>query len=80
MTTRECIIKRINQLCYERHLSINALANQAGVSPSTIKNITNGLSRNPGVVTIKIICDGLNISLFDFFNTEDFKSLEQEII
>lgn len=79
MTTHECVAKRIIDLCYERNLAFNALAYQSGMPPSTIKNILNGASRNPGIVTIKMICDGLGISLVEFFDTEDFRNLEQEI-
>ena len=46
---------------------------------STLKNIINGGSQNAGIVTIKKLCDGLEISLYDFFDTETFKTLEQEI-
>ena len=60
-------------------MSINGLARSAGLPPTTVKNILNGASRNPGIVTIKIICDGLGITLIDFFDTESFKNLEQEI-
>ena len=79
MTTRECVAKRIIELCQERHLAINALARSAGMPPTTVKNILNGASQNPGIVTIKMLCDGLDISLIEFFDTEDFRSLEQEI-
>ena len=79
MTTRECVAKRIIELCQERHLAINALARSAGMTPTTVKNILNGASQNPGIVTIKMLCDGLDISLIEFFDTEDFRSLEQEI-
>ena len=79
MMMRECVVKRIIQFCQERNMSINALARSAGVAPSTVKNILNGASKNPGVVTIKILCDGFGISLIEFFDTDDFRSLEQEI-
>lgn len=75
----EFVVKRIYQLCKERGITPNALSYLAGVSQSTIKSILNGESKNPGIVTIKKICDGLEISLIDFFNTEDYKKLEQEI-
>lgn len=78
MTTRECISKRIRNLCHEHHLSINALANLAGMPPSSVKNIIYGVSKNPGILTIKMICDGLNITLTDFFDSDDFRSLEPE--
>ena len=79
MTMRECVAKRIIQLCQERNMAINALARSAGVAPSTVKNSLNGASKNPGVVTIKILCDGLGISLIEFFDTDEFRDLEQEI-
>ena len=52
MTTIECVANRIIQLCEERNLAITALAHNAGIPPSTVKNILNGASRNPGIVTI----------------------------
>ena len=79
MTTRECVAKRILDLCDERRLAINALARSAGMPPTTLKNILNGASQNPGIVTIKMICDGLGITLIEFFDTQDFRELEQEI-
>lgn len=75
----EATVSRIKELCLERNMTFNALANNAGISPSTLKNILNGKSINPGIKTIKIICDGLNISIQEFFDSSDFKSLEQEI-
>ena len=47
--------------------------------PTTVKNILNGASRNPGIVTIKMICDGFGISLVEFFDTKEFRELEQEL-
>ena len=63
----------------EKKMSIHKLAMESGVAPSSIKNILYGKSQNPGVVTIKMLCDGFGISVVDFFDTETFKSLEQEI-
>ena len=79
MTTRICVANRIIELCQERNMAIHALARSAGIPPSTVKNILNGASRNPGVVTIKMICDGLGISLTEFFDTDAFRELDQEI-
>ena len=79
MTTRECVIKRILDLCDEHRLSVNALARSAGIPPTTVKNILYGASKNPGIVTIKMLCDGLGITLVEFFDTDDFRTLEQEI-
>ena len=55
------------------------MARYAAVPPSTLKNIVNGGSKNPGIVTLKLICDGFGITLEEFFATEAFRSLEQEI-
>lgn len=79
MNTKEAIAKRILDLCNERGLAVNALANICGISPSTIYSILNEKSQNPGAVTIKIICDGLEISLRDLFDCDIFDNLEQEI-
>ena len=79
MDTRKAVANRLLELCEEKRLSVNALARISAVAPSTLKNIINGGSKNAGVVTLKKLCDGLEISLYDFFNTETFKTLEQEI-
>lgn len=75
----EFVVNRIYELCRERGITPNALSYLAGISQSTIKSILNGESKNPGVVTLKKICDGLDITIVDFFNTEEFYKLEQEI-
>ncbi len=75
----DLVVKRIYELCKEREITPNALSYMAGVSQSTIKSILNGESKNPGIVTIKKLCDGLDISIVDFFDTDDFKKLEQEL-
>ena len=75
----DLVVKRIYELCKERGITPNALSYMSGISKSTIKSILNGESKNPGIVTIKKICDGFEISLIDFFNTEEFLNLEQEI-
>ena len=79
MDTRKAVANRLLELCEEKNLSVNALAINSAVPPSTLKNIINGGSQNAGIVTIKKLCGGLEISLFDFFNTETLKTLEQEI-
>lgn len=79
MNTQQAVAERILELCREYNLSVNGLATVSAVPPSTLKNIIGGVSRNPGIVTIKKLCDGLEISLIDFFNTRTFAELEQEI-
>ena len=80
MNTKEAIAKRILELCGERNLAINALANVSGVSPSTVYSMLNEKSQNPGVVSIKKLCDGLEITLRQFFDSPVFDNLEQEIV
>jgi transcriptional regulator with XRE-family HTH domain len=79
MNTKEAVAERIIELCHQKQVAINAIANTAGISPSTIYSILNTKSKSPEIVTIKKICDGLEISLSDFFNTDIFRNLEQEI-
>ncbi len=80
MDTRKAIANRLLSLCEEKNLSVNTLARVSAVPPSTLKNIINGGSKNTGIVTLKKLCDGLEISHYDFFNTDTFKTLEQEIV
>lgn len=75
----DLVVERIYELCKEKNITPNALSYMSGVSQSTVKSILNGESKNPGVVTIKKLCDGLEISITDFFSTEQFRNLEQEI-
>ena len=70
---------RILELLEEHRMSIHKLAMESAVAPSSIKNILYGKSKNPGIVTLKMLCDGFGITIVDFFNTESFKNLEQEI-
>lgn len=79
MNTQQATASRIRQLCRERGLTPNGLSNLAAVPQATIKSILNGESQNPGVVTIKKLCDGLEITLGEFFSTPEFDALEQEI-
>lgn len=70
---------RILQLCKERNITISKLATISAVSPSSIKSIFYGKSMNPKILTIKKLCDGLDITLGEFFSTPEFDELEQEI-
>lgn len=75
----EAVRNRILRLCGERNISINRLATLSALPPSSIKNILYGKSQNPKLATIKMICDGLEITLGEFFSTPEFDTLEQEI-
>ena len=70
---------RTKELCRERNIAVNALANISGVSPSTIYSMLNQKSQNPGVVSIKKLCDGLEITVRQFFDSPLFDETEQEI-
>lgn len=79
MRTKEAVAKRILDLCAQRGMAVNALAAESGVSPSTVYSMLNEKSQNPGVVSIKKLCDGFNISIREFFDCDLFDDLEQEI-
>lgn len=79
MDTVSAIRDRILHLCAERNITINKLATLSALSPSSVKNILYGRSQDPKILTIKKMCDGLDISLIDFFNSPEFESLEPEI-
>ncbi len=79
MNTRKAVSNRLIELCNKKGIAVNALARISAVPPSTLKNIINGGSENPGIVNIKKLCDGLEITLGEFFSTKEFDELEQEI-
>ena len=79
MKTRETVVYRIRQLCQEQGLTPNGISIIAGVPQATVKSILNGESKNPGIVTIKKLCDGFGVTLGAFFSTAEFDALEQEI-
>lgn len=79
MGTYDTVKRRILDLCDEKKLTIHRLSVESAVAPSSIKNILYGKSRNPGIVTIKMLCDGFGITLTEFFNTPEFQNLDQEI-
>lgn len=76
MKTTEAITKRILDLCDQKGITPNKLGTISGIEPSTITSIFYGKSKNPGIITIKSICDGLDISLYDFFDDEMFKNIQ----
>lgn len=79
MNTKEAVAKRILELCDERRITANEMAGIAGIPPSTVYSMLGSKSQNPGIVTIKQLCDGLEIELPDFFEAPYFRGLEQEI-
>lgn len=79
MDVKDVVVKRFNELCRERNMRINELANISGVTPSTAYSMMDKSRRDVSIRTIKKFCDGLEITLGEFFSTEDFDNLEQEI-
>ena len=79
MTVGEAVRQRIIQLCQERDISINKLSSISGVTQSTVNNIAGGRNNSATVSTIKKLCDGLGITIDEFFHSDLFAGLEQEI-
>jgi transcriptional regulator with XRE-family HTH domain len=79
MTVGEAVRQRIIQLCQERDISINKLSSISGVTQSTVNNIVSGRNNSATVSTIKKLCDGLGITIAEFFHSDLFAGLEQEI-
>ena len=80
MTIGEACKIRIEELCDERRITVNKLAIISGITQSTLNNIISGRNKSTTVSTIKKLCDGLEISITDFFSDDLFSNLEQEII
>lgn len=79
MNVGEAVKERIIQLCREHKISANRLATMSGVTQSTVNNIISGRNNSTTISTIKKLCDGLGITIQDFFDSELFRNLEQEI-
>ena len=79
MTINKAVIYRILELCRERDITLNRLATISGITQSTLNNIVSGRNNSTTVSTIQKICDGLEITIFEFFSAPLFKNLEQEI-
>ena len=79
MSVKDAVADRVRELCRERGIRPNELANTAGVTPSTVYSLLDERRRDVSVLTVKKLCDGLGISLGEFFSTVEFDTLEQEI-
>ena len=79
MSVKDAVVQRFQQLCKERNIRANELANISGVTASTVYSMLDDSRRDVSIVTIKKLCDGLNISLGTFFSTPEFENVEQEI-
>lgn len=79
MSVKDIVAKRFQELCDERNIRINELANLSGVTPSTAYSMMDKNRRDISIITIKKFCDGLDITLGEFSSTPEFDNLEQEI-
>ena len=79
MNVKDAVAERFQELCNERNIKINELANLSGVTPSTAYSMMDKSRRDVSIITIKKFCDGLEITLGEFFSTPEFNKLEQEI-
>ncbi len=79
MSVKDAIVKRFEEILISRNMSLNTLANISGVTPSTVYSMFDISRRDLSVITVKKLCDGLDMTLGDFFSSEIFDNLEQEI-
>lgn len=79
MDTQEAVAFWINELCQQKGFTPNGIAIHSAVPQGTLKSILNGESKNPGITSVKKLCDGFGITLGEFFSTPEFDNLEQEI-
>ncbi|MBR0327910.1 MAG: helix-turn-helix transcriptional regulator [Clostridia bacterium] len=79
MNVKDIVAARFTEICKERGIKLNELANVSGVTPSTVYSMVDPNRRDISITTIKKLCDGLGITLGEFFSTDEFDSLEQEI-
>ena len=79
MGIRKTALLRIKDLCKERKITLNTLANLSGVTPSTVYSLFRSERSDMGITTLKKLCDGLEISIIDFFNDDIFENIEQEL-
>ena len=79
MQVKEAVVARFRQLCYEQGVKSNELATRSGVTPSTVYSMLDEGRHDISIVTIKKLCDGLDITLGEFFAAPEFDALEQEL-
>lgn len=79
MTVKDAVVFRFQQLCEQRGMKTNELATISGVTPSTVYSMMDASRRDLSIITIKKLCDGLEITLGEFFSTPEFDALDQEI-
>lgn len=80
MNIKNAVVLRFQDICNERNIKYNQLATLSGVTPSTVYSMMDNKRNDISITTIKKLCDGLDITINDFFNNTIFESLEQEIM
>lgn len=79
MIVKQAVVNRFMEICNQRGIKPNELATLAGMTPSTVYSMLDSSRKDISIVTIKKLCDGLEITLGDFFSTPEFDTLEQEM-
>lgn len=79
MTVKDAVAERFTEICASRNIRYNELATMSGVTPSTVYSMQDPRRHDVSIVTIKKLCDGLGITLGEFFSTPAFDALEQEL-
>ncbi len=79
MAVKDAVVQRFQQICSQRGIKPNELATLSGVTPSTVYSMMENSRRDLSIITIKKLCDGLDMTLGEFFSTPEFDALEQEI-
>ena len=79
MAVKDAVAERVSAICAERRIRVNELANISGITPSTVYSLLDENRKDIGVLVLKKLCDGLDISISDFFDSDIFRNLEQEI-
>lgn len=79
MLIKDAVVQRLQNICGERGIRLNELATRSGVTPSTVYSLVSETRRDLSVITLKKLCDGLDMTISDFFDDELFRTLEQEI-
>lgn len=79
MSVKEAVVARFLEILRERGMRVNELANRSGVTPSTVYSMLDGRRKELSINVIKKLCDGLDMTLGEFFSAPVFDELEQEI-
>lgn len=79
MLIKDAVVLRLQNICRERNIRYNELAVRSGVTPSTVYSLMDQRRHDLSIITLKKLCDGLDLTIAEFFDDDLFKTLEQEI-